>query len=78
MCLVLLAYRRTRTRLILAANRDSSVSSHSPGLFRADYQMSWRRDLQAGGTWLGITQSGRLPPCHYHDPAWEVSGRKSR
>ncbi|MGI6659097.1 MAG: NRDE family protein [Dethiobacteraceae bacterium] len=82
MCLVLLAYRQHPDyELILAANRDEFYARPTArASFWADYpDVLAGRDLQAGGTWLGITKSGRFAALtNYRDPAWEVSGRKSR
>jgi uncharacterized protein with NRDE domain len=62
-CLILFAWRaHPRYRLVLAANRDEF---HQRPSQPADYwpqQPDWLagRDLQAGGTWLGVTRSGRF------------------
>jgi uncharacterized protein with NRDE domain len=63
MCLILLSYRvHGRYPLILAANRDEfyerpsaavSLWNDAPGVIAG-------KDLQRGGTWLGITKTGRL------------------
>jgi uncharacterized protein with NRDE domain len=63
MCLIAFAFDAdARYRLVLAANRDEFKARPSapadwwpdePGLFAG-------RDLQAGGTWLGITRAGRV------------------
>jgi uncharacterized protein with NRDE domain len=63
MCLILLAYRvRPDAPLIVAANRDEfyarpATTAHcwpdSPAIFAG-------RDLQAGGTWLGVSVHGRF------------------
>ena len=63
MCLVLLAYRQHPDyELILAANRDEFYARPTArASFWADYpDVLAGRDLQAGGTWLGITKSGRF------------------
>jgi uncharacterized protein with NRDE domain len=63
MCLVLFAWRaHPRYRLVLAANRDEF---HERPSLPADFwpqRPDWLggRDLQAGGTWLGVTRSGRF------------------
>jgi uncharacterized protein with NRDE domain len=62
-CLILFAWRaHPRYRLVLAANRDEF---HERPTEAADFwpqQPDWLagRDLQAGGTWLGVTRSGRF------------------
>jgi uncharacterized protein with NRDE domain len=66
MCLVALAFRcSTRFPLVIAANRDEFFA-------RATAPLDWwspggespailgGRDLQQGGTWLGLTRAGRL------------------
>ena len=63
MCLIVLAYKvHPEYPLILAANRDEFLErpsekahfwSDAPHIFAG-------RDLRAGGTWLGITRSGRF------------------
>ena len=63
MCLILFAWRaHPEYRLVLAANRDefherptmgADFWPRQPGLLAG-------RDLQAGGTWLGVTRSGRF------------------
>ncbi len=63
MCLILIAvYPNDQEKLIVAANRDEQ---HARPTRKADY---WQdnanilggRDLQAGGTWLGVANSGRF------------------
>lgn len=63
MCLALFAYHtHPRYRLILAANRDEFY--HRPTAAAAfwadDPDVLAGRDLEKGGTWLGITQNGRI------------------
>lgn len=63
MCLILLSHKvHGRYPLILAANRDEfyerpsaavSLWNEAPGMIAG-------KDLQRGGTWLGITKTGRL------------------
>jgi uncharacterized protein with NRDE domain len=73
MCLVLIAWRADPDHpCVVAANRDefharpAAVAqwwSDCPQIFAG-------RDLQAGGTWLGITRSGRFAALtNYRDPA---------
>ncbi|MEJ8568054.1 NRDE family protein [Elongatibacter sediminis] len=72
MCLILFAWRtHPRYRLVLAANRDefharptaaAQFWDDHPGLLAG-------RDLQAGGTWLGVTGSGRFAAItNYREP----------
>ncbi|NNK38667.1 MAG: hypothetical protein HKP03_09315, partial [Xanthomonadales bacterium] len=63
MCLILFAWRaHPRYPLVVAANRDefhdrptaaADFWADEPGLLAGT-------DLQAGGTWLGITRAGRF------------------
>lgn len=63
MCLIIFAYRVVPDcPLVLAANRDEWFSRPAaPAGFWMDHpQVIAGRDLQAGGTWLGLTTSGRF------------------
>jgi uncharacterized protein with NRDE domain len=72
MCLVLLAWRvHPLYPCVMAANRDEF---HSRPTARAEW---WQdhprilagRDLEAGGTWLGLTRTGRFAALtNYRDP----------
>ncbi|MEO9330927.1 NRDE family protein [Ectopseudomonas guguanensis] len=81
MCLIVLAWRPGHPQpLLLAANRDEFYSrpawplrewEDAPGLFAG-------RDLQAGGTWLGVTADGRFAALtNIRDPS-QPPGRRSR
>ena len=69
MCLIVLAYKvHPEYPLILAANRDEFLErptekahfwSDAPHILAG-------RDLRAGGTWLGITRSGRFAALTNH------------
>lgn len=72
MCLILFAYRtHPGYRLILAANRDEFFArptealafwSDEPGILAG-------RDLQAGGTWFGLSGDGRFAAVtNFRDP----------
>ena len=78
MCLIYLAWRRhPRYPLVVAANRDEyharpAAPAHwwedAPGVLAG-------RDLEAGGTWMGVTRGGRFAAVtNYHDPA---AGRRA-
>ena len=67
MCTLLLAWQVDPARpLIVAANRDefyarpSAMAASWPRASAADPEVVAGRDLQAGGTWLGVTRAGRF------------------
>jgi uncharacterized protein with NRDE domain len=63
MCLIALAYKvHPRFPLILAANRDEFLDRPAePAHFWKDApEILAGRDKRAGGTWMGITRSGRF------------------
>jgi uncharacterized protein with NRDE domain len=61
MCLIAFAWNvHPRWRLLLAGNRDEFHARPSAPLARWDEApIIGGRDLQAGGTWLGVTDGGR-------------------
>ncbi|MEW5836601.1 MAG: NRDE family protein [Pseudomonadota bacterium] len=61
MCLIGFAWNaHPRWRLVLAGNRDEFHGRPSEPLARwPDTAMAAGRDLEAGGTWLGVTDAGR-------------------
>lgn len=61
MCLIAFAWNaHPRWRLLLAGNRDEMHARPSAALARwDDLPVIGGRDLQAGGTWLGVTDAGR-------------------
>jgi uncharacterized protein with NRDE domain len=82
MCLIVIAWRaRADLPLVVAANRDEWRE-------RAAERASWwpdhpellaGRDLQAGGTWMGITRGGRFAAVtNFRDPSDKRSTAKSR
>lgn len=82
MCLIALAWRaRADLPLVVAANRDEwrerpAQPAHwwaeHPGLLAG-------RDLQAGGTWMGITRAGRFAAVtNFRDPSEKRSTARSR
>jgi len=81
MCLILVAWRaHPEFPLVVAANRDeffnrpTAAASFWPG-----GNIVAGRDLQAGGTWMGINRSGHFAALtNYRDPAMHRDGRDSR
>ena len=82
MCLILFAYDiNPQYRLILAANRDEFYERPSLPLAAWDGrpEILAGRDLRGGGTWLGITRSGRLAAVtNYRDPRSILTQATSR
>jgi uncharacterized protein with NRDE domain len=69
MCLITLAYRaHAEFPLVVAANRDEYYQRPTRGIhFWEDHpQLLAGRDLQAGGTWMGITRRGRFAAITNH------------
>lgn len=63
MCLLVLAWRsHPRYRLVVAGNRDEFHERTAAPLqwWSDDPEILAGRDLQAGGTWMGVSRSGRL------------------
>lgn len=63
MCVLALAWRaHPRWRLVLAANRDELHTRPAAPLARwaEDPQLLAGRDMASGGTWLGVSERGRL------------------
>lgn len=63
MCTILFSYKTTPGyRLVLAANRDEFTNRRTaPLAYWQDFdEVLAGRDLQAGGTWLGLNSKGRI------------------
>ena len=82
MCLIYIAWRRhPRHRLVVAANRDEfharpALPAHwwddAPGVLAG-------RDLEAGGTWMGVTSGGRFAAItNFRGPSPYRAGAPSR
>jgi uncharacterized protein with NRDE domain len=72
MCVIYVAYRRhPKYRLLLLANRDEFYDRPTApaGRWKDFPAITAGRDLVAGGTWLGVTDSGRFAAVtNYRDP----------
>ncbi|MDI1294348.1 MAG: NRDE family protein, partial [bacterium] len=82
MCILAMAWRaHPRWHLVLAGNRDEwharpaaaiAQWADAPGIIAG-------RDLQSGGTWLGVAQQGRMAVItNVRNPDGPVPGRVSR
>ncbi len=73
MCLILIAYRcHPGYELMVAANRDEFHERPTAPLafWNEAPQVLAGRDLQEGGTWMGISRSGRFAAItNYRDPS---------
>lgn len=82
MCLIVFAYDcQPKYRLVLAANRDEYFArpTRPAGFWPESPTVLAGRDLQSGGTWLGLTRNGRLAAItNYRDPRWRVPDPPSR
>ncbi len=82
MCLILVAWRaHAEFPLVLAANRDEfRRRPTAPAQWWQDRPwLLGGRDLDAGGTWLGITRDGQLAALtNYRDPVRNRSHAPSR
>jgi uncharacterized protein with NRDE domain len=82
MCLIVFAYRcHPRYRLVVAANRDEFYRRPTaPAAFWPECpQVLAGRDLEQGGTWLGVTRGGRIAALtNYRDPAANRADARSR
>ncbi|HLX80104.1 MAG TPA: NRDE family protein [Burkholderiales bacterium] len=81
MCLILIAWRRhAGFPLVVAANRDEL---HSRPAARAGF---WKdrpailagRDLEAGGTWMGVSRSGRFAAVTNYRGGRDANAAESR
>lgn len=82
MCLILLAWQaHPEFPLVVAANRDEFFARRTePAAYWADNpQILAGRDLQGGGTWLGITRAGRFAALtNFREPARNIVDAPSR
>jgi len=81
MCLIVLAWRaHPRFPLIVAANRDEfHARKAAPAAFWRDQpQILGGRDLQAMGTWMAVSRSGRFAAVTNYRGAREPTAAQSR
>lgn len=82
MCLIAFAWRADdEFPLIVGANRDEwhDRPAASAGWWEDHPDILAGRDLKAGGTWLGVTRSGRFAALtNFRDPTDRKSGAPSR
>lgn len=80
MCVAALAWNaHPRWRLVVAANRDEFHSRPTAPLARWDNGVIAGRDLEAGGTWLGINEAGRFAlVTNFRLPGYPNPGLASR
>lgn len=73
MCLIFFAvHQHPKFKLVIAANRDEFYNrkTEAAAFWKDDPSVLAGRDLEAGGTWLGVTTSGRISLLtNYRDPA---------
>jgi uncharacterized protein with NRDE domain len=82
MCLILFAYQvHPRYPLIVLANRDEFYErpTRAASFWPENPQLLAGKDLRAGGTWLALSQSGRLAAItNYREPDNNRRTTKSR
>lgn len=82
MCLIYVAHRvDPRYPLVVAANRDEfHQRPAAPAAWWDEASgVLAGRDLEAGGTWLGMSRGGRFAAItNFRDPAHQVAGARSR
>ncbi|HLE01272.1 MAG TPA: NRDE family protein [Bdellovibrionota bacterium] len=81
MCVLFLSYRYTPGfKLVLAMNRDEHYGRPTlPAGFWPDLGILAGRDLEKGGTWLGMTQTGRIAALsNFRDPTRRKTSARTR
>lgn len=82
MCLILLAWRvHPEFPLVFAGNRDEAYErpSAAAGFWADDPRIFGGRDLEKGGTWLGMSRTGRLAAVtNYRDARAARTAPRSR
>ena len=81
MCLIVLAWRaRPDFPLIVAANRDEfhARPAARAGFWKDHPEILAGRDLEAGGTWMGVLRSGRFAAVTNYRGGRDASAMQSR
>jgi len=82
MCLIVFAYNHhPRYKLIVAANRDENYQrpTRAARFWPSHEDLLAGKDLKAGGTWMGITRSGRFSAItNYREPVIRKENPPSR
>ena len=82
MCLIVVAWRaRADLPLVVAANRDEwrDRAAEPARWWKDQPDLLAGRDLKAGGTWMGVTRSGRFAAVtNFRDPSDKRSTARSR
>ena len=81
MCLIVLAWRvRPDLQLIVAANRDEfhARPAERAGFWKDHPSILAGRDLEAGGTWMGVSRSGRFAAVTNHRGGRDPNAAESR
>ena len=82
MCLIVIAYRaHPDYPVIIAANRDEFYArpTRPMAVWDDDPTIVAGRDLEGGGTWMGISRRGRLAALtNYREPGRQVPSAPSR
>ena len=82
MCLLIFAHRACpRFPLLVAANRDEfhARPTATAQFWEEHQQLLAGRDLEQGGTWMGVTRNGRFAAItNYRDPARSAPAPRSR
>jgi uncharacterized protein with NRDE domain len=82
MCLILLSYKNSLSNLlVLAGNRDEFYDRPTSfaNFWPDESNILAGRDLKWGGTWLGITKTGRIAALtNYRDPANDKDNAPTR
>ncbi|MEO8143342.1 MAG: NRDE family protein [Betaproteobacteria bacterium] len=81
MCLILVAWKQhSQIPLVVAANRDEfhARPSERAGFWRDQPQILAGRDLEAKGTWLGVSRSGRFAAVTNYRGGRDPDAKESR